>query len=285
MTDHVTLFEMSARDGLQNEKGFVATDQKVKLINLLSDCGFAFIEATSFVSPKWVPQMADAAKVMEQIARKPGVSYTALTPNLQGLRAAMSSNVDEVAIFASASEGFSQKNINCSIAESFDRFAPVLEMASQHGLPVRGYVSCVADCPFDGPTDPAQVATVAARLIDLGCYQVSLGDTIGTGTPDRIDAMLSVVADQVPVAKLAGHFHDTHHHALDNIDVSLAKGIRVFDSSVAGLGGCPFAPGAQGNVATEAVVARLHEQDFQTGIDMKRLSDCVAFARTLKGVS
>lgn len=282
MGEHVTIFEMSPRDGLQNEKTPVATSDKIKLVDQLSGCGFSKIEVTSFVSPKWVPQMADAAQVMAGIKRIAGVSYTALTPNLRGFEAALAAGADEVAVFASASEGFSQKNINCSIAESLQRFAPVLEAAMSAQLPVRGYVSCVTDCPYDGPVSPDQVGWISGRLVEMGCYEVSLGDTIGAGTPETVDAMLQAVVKQVPVERLAGHFHDTRGRALDNIAVSLEAGLRVFDASVGGLGGCPYATGAKGNVATEAVLTMLHDRGFKTGIDPAKLSRVSIYANTLR---
>ena len=273
MREHVTIFEMGPRDGLQNEKEFVLTADKIRLVDMLSGCGFSKIEVTSFVSPKWVPQMADAAEVMAGIERRPGVTYAVLTPNMRGYDGAKAAEADEVAIFASASEGFSHKNINCSIAESLERFEPVLEAAKNDGVPVRGYVSCVTDCPYDGATPPKQVADVASRLIGMGCYEVSLGDTIGRGTPQTIAAMLDAVLAVVSASKLAGHYHDTGGRALDNIAVSLDKGLRVFDAAVCGLGGCPYAPGAKGNVATGPVVERLASLGFVTGIDRVRLSD------------
>ncbi len=278
----VTIVEMSPRDGLQNEPKVVPTDQKIALIDRLSSAGFRRIEAASFVSPKWVPQMGDAAEVMAGISRKAGLRYAALTPNLRGLEGAITAGADEVAIFASASESFSQKNINCSIAESFARFAPVMTRAQAVGLPVRGYVSCVIDCPYEGPIAPAAVADVAARLTEIGCFEVSLGDTIGTGTPERVAKMLDEVAKDQPASQLAGHFHDTDGHALNNIKVALEHGLRVFDASAGGLGGCPFAPGAKGNVATESVVAMLHDADYQTGIDTSALRDAAQFARSLR---
>ena len=282
MSDSVTIFEMGPRDGLQNEASQIATSDKIKLVNGLSKCGLSKIEVTSFVSPKWVPQMADATEVLAGITRKDGVSYTALTPNLRGFEAARQAGVDEVAIFASASEGFSQKNINCSIAESLERFAPVLEAARDADIPVRGYVSCVTDCPYDGPTPPQSVADVTASLFEMGCYEVSLGDTLGHGTPKTILPMLEAVLNQVGASKLAGHFHDTRGHALENIRACLDHGLRVFDSSVAGLGGCPYAPGARGNVATEAVVGFLHDLGFDTGIEASLLAEIVPFARSLR---
>ncbi|MFT6657271.1 hydroxymethylglutaryl-CoA lyase [Maritalea sp.] len=283
MTDHVTIFEMGPRDGLQNEKQQIATSDKIKLVDLLSDCGFKKIEVTSFVSPKWVPQMADAAEVLAGIARKDGISYAALTPNLLGYESARAAKADEVAIFASASEGFSQKNINCSIAQSIERFKPVLAAAKAENVPVRGYVSCVTDCPYDGPTPPESVAMVAKQLLGIGCYEISLGDTIGAATPETTKLMLDAVLAFVPAEKLAGHFHDTHGRALDNIVVCLDKGLRTFDAAVGGLGGCPYAPGAKGNVATEAVVQLLYSKGFHTGIDAQKLSIASAFATGLKG--
>jgi hydroxymethylglutaryl-CoA lyase len=283
MGERVTIFEVAPRDGLQDEARQIPAADKIRLVDLLSACGFAKIEVGSFVNPKLVPQMADTAEVFAGIARKPGVSYAALVPNLKGYELAKKAGADEVAIFASASEGFSRKNINCSIVESHERFAPVAEAARADGLPVRGYVSCVTDCPYDGPTPPAKVAEVAAALISLGCYEVSLGDTIGVGTPETIGAMLDAVLDAVSAAALAGHFHDTGGRALDNIAVSLDKGLRTFDASAGGLGGCPFAPGAKGNVATEAVVRLLERMGFETGIDSARLDEAAAFATSLKG--
>ena len=285
MTDHVTLFEMAPRDGLQNEPEPIATPDKIRLVDLLSDCGFEKIEVTSFVSPKWVPQLADAADVMAGIARDPSITYAVLTPNLRGLDMAIAAKADEIAIFGSASEGFSQKNINCSIAESLERFAPVAETAKAAGIPVRGYVSCVTDCPYDGPTPPKQVANVAIRFKELGCYEISLGDTIGHGTPDTIGAMLDAVLDHIPAPLLAGHYHDTKGNALDNIAVSLKRGLRTFDSSVAGLGGCPYAPGAKGHVATEVVIDMLSAQGFTTGIDVEKLAAASRFAATLRSAS
>lgn len=283
MSDQVTIFEMGPRDGLQNEKQQIATSDKIKLVDLLSDCGFSKMEVTSFVSPKWVPQMADATEVLAGINRYDDISYAALTPNLRGYEGARAANADEVAIFASASEGFSQKNINCSIAESIERFKPVLEAAKADGMPVRGYVSCVTDCPYDGPTPPQSVANVARQLLDLGCYEISLGDTIGAATPETTSLMLEAVLKKVPAIKLAGHFHDTKGRALENIEVCLGYGIRTFDAAVGGLGGCPYAPGAKGNVATEAVVETLSAKGFATGVDMDKLAIASAFARSLKG--
>jgi hydroxymethylglutaryl-CoA lyase len=283
MTDTVTIFEMGPRDGLQNEPARIRTADKIALVNKLSACGFSKIEVTSFVSPKWVPQMADAAEVLAGITRAPGVRYGALTPNLRGFEAALAAGADEVAVFASASEGFSRANINCSIAQSLDRFAPVMEAALAVGMPVRGYVSCVTDCPFDGPISPAFVADVAEALQAMGCYEISLGDTIGQGRPETIRAMLEAVLAVVPAARLAGHYHDTAGRALANIEASLDLGLRVFDAAVGGLGGCPYAPGAAGNVATESVVDLLAAKGFVTGIDRARLAEAAAFAKGLRG--
>ncbi|QFS97605.1 Hydroxymethylglutaryl-CoA lyase YngG [Labrenzia sp. THAF191b] len=284
MSEFVTLFEMGPRDGLQNEKTFVPTAQKIDLVDRLSACGFRKIEVTSFVSPKWVPQMADAQEVMEGIYRHPSVTYAVLTPNVKGYTAAKKVSADEVAIFGSASEGFSRKNINCSVAESIERFKPLLEKAHEDGIPVRGYVSCVTDCPYDGATPPEKVAEVAKTLFDLGCYEISLGDTIGAGTPETIGRMLDAVLTAIPADKLAGHFHDTKGRAIENIEVSLEKGLRTFDSAVGGLGGCPYAPGAKGNVATEAVLDLMTRKGFETGIDRARLAEIADFARTLRSV-
>jgi hydroxymethylglutaryl-CoA lyase len=255
---------------------------KVRLIDLLSETGLRKIESASFVSPKWVPQMAGSAEVMAGISRRPGVRYTALTPNLKGYEAAKAANADEVAVFASASEGFSRANINCSVAESLERFRPVLEAARADGLPVRGYVSCVTDCPYDGRVEPGRVARVAEALDAMGCCEVSLGDTIGAATPETTDAMLAAVLDAVPAERLALHPHDTRRRALENIGAALERGLRAFDSSVAGLGGCPFAPGAAGNVATGAVVDFLEARGYATGIDREALERAAAFARTLR---
>ncbi len=281
MVEAVTLFEVGPRDGLQNHPYTPSRAERVTLVELLSDCGFAKIEVASFVNPKQVPKMAGASELLDAVTRKPGVSYAALTPNLRGFEEAVAAKVDEVAVFASASEGFSRANINCSIAESLDRFAPVARAAAAADIPMRGYVSCVTDCPYDGPVLPRDTADVAAKLLGLGCYEVSLGDTLGQATPERTHAMIRAVAEYVPVSQLAGHFHDTSGHALDNIDVSLDLGLRTFDTSVAGLGGCPFAPGASGNVATETVDAHLKMLGFFTGVDASSLQTAVDFAASL----
>lgn len=282
MDKRITLVEMAPRDGLQNEDVMVPTEQKIALVDRLSDCGFTRIEVTSFVSPKWVPQMSDASEVMAGITRKNGTRYTALTPNLKGFDAAMQARADEVAIFASASEGFSQANINCSIAESLERFAPVMAAAKRAGLPVRGYVSCVTDCPYDGPVTPDAVAGLTARLLAMGCFEISLGDTIGAGTPASVVPMLDAVLQVATPDQLAGHFHDTHGRALDNIDTCLDRGLRVFDAAIGGLGGCPYAPGAKGNVATEAVFDLVEGKGFVTGLDRTALQDTAQFARRLR---
>lgn len=283
MAERVEIVEMAPRDGLQNEARFIATPAKIALVDALSQAGFARIEVASFVSPKWVPQMADGAAVLAGITRRPGTRYAALTPNLQGFRAALAAGVDEVAIFASASEGFSRANLNCTIAESLARFAPVVEAAQAALLPVRGYVSMVTDCPFEGAIAPAQVALVVAALRDLGCYEVSLGDTIGQGRPETVTAMLRAVLNEMPPGRLAGHFHDTAGRALENVEASLALGLRVFDAAAGGLGGCPYAPGAAGNVATEKLAVRLLELGYDTGLDPVALARAVALARTMKG--
>ena len=283
MTQSVEIFEVGPRDGLQNEVRHIPTEDKIRLVDLLSDCGFRRIEVTSFVSPKWVPQMSDAKEVMTHICRRSGTSYAALTPNLKGFARAREAGANEIAIFGSASEGFSQKNINCSIAESFERFRPIIEIAKAGNVPVRGYVSCITDCPYDGRVPPSNTARVAETLFNMGCYEISLGDTIGAGTPDTISAMLAAVTSAVPHQNLAGHYHDTGGRALDNIDVSIAKGVTVFDAAVGGLGGCPYAPGARGNVATEAVVAHLQSHGIDTGIDASRLDAAKEFAMSLRG--
>jgi len=282
MAERVELFEVGPRDGLQNEKRQIATADKIALVDCLSGAGFRRIEVASFVSPKWVPQMADSADVLAGITRAPGVRYAALTPNLRGFEGALAARADEVAVFGSASEGFSKANINATIEESLARFAPVMEAAAQAGVPVRGYVSCVTDCPYDGVVDPADVARVAERLFQMGCYEVSLGDTIGQATPDSIDAMLLAVTQVVPADRLAGHYHDTSGRALDNIEASLARGVRVFDAAVGGLGGCPYAPGAAGNVATEAVHDRLTALGYETGLDRAVLNRAADMARAMR---
>ena len=283
MAERVEIFEVGPRDGLQNEARMIPAAEKIALVDVLSRAGFRRIEVASFVSPKWVPQMADGAEVLAGISRAPGVSYAALTPNMRGLERAVAAGADEIAIFGSASEGFSKANINKSIAESLEAFRPVADAAAEVGLPVRGYVSCVVECPYDGPVAPERVAEVAAALFAMGCYEVSLGDTIGRGTPEAVLAMLEAVAARVPVGRLAGHFHDTGGRALQNIEVSLEAGLRVFDAAVGGLGGCPYAPGAAGNVATEAVAARLAGLGYETGLDLDVLREAAGMARGMRG--
>jgi len=283
MPDFVRIFEMGPRDGLQNEAAMISTPDKVMLVDKLSECGFDYIEVTSFVSPKWVPQMADAAEVLAGISRKAGVAYTALTPNMRGYLAARAAGASGVAIFGSASEGFSQANINCSIEESLARFAPLVAAAMADGIPVRGYVSCVVECPYDGAVEPQAVARVAAALLEMGCYEISLGDTIGAGGPATVSAMLEAVLQVVPAGKLAGHFHDTNGRAIENIEVSLGAGLRTFDAAIGGLGGCPYAPGAAGNVDTVAVAKRLSALGYETGLDVARLDAVAAFAKGLVG--
>ncbi len=264
----VRIVEVGPRDGLQNEAGVVTTAVKVELIHRLADAGLPAVEATAFVSPKWVPQMADHAEVMAGIRRKSGVAYPVLVPNMKGFEAALAAGAEEIAVFGAASEAFSRKNINCSIAESLARFEPVAQAAQQHGLRLRGYISCVAGCPYQGAVEPRAVAEVAAQLHRMGCYEISLGDTIGVGTPGKIQAMLSTVAKAVPMEKLAVHFHDTYGQALANLYAAMELGVATIDSSVAGLGGCPYAKGASGNVATEDVVYMLDGLGIHTGVDL-----------------
>lgn len=271
LPSHVRLVEVGPRDGLQNEAQPISVADKVQLVDALSAAGLSYIEVGSFVSPKWVPQMAGSAEVFAQIQRKPGVTYGALAPNMRGFEDALAAGVKEVAVFAAASEAFSQRNINCSISESLERFAPIMAAAKQHGVSVRGYVSCVLGCPYEGEIAPEQVAAVARELYAMGCYEVSLGDTIGTGTAGATRRLFEVVGAQVPRDKLAGHFHDTYGQAIANIYASLLEGITVFDSSIAGLGGCPYAKGASGNVATEDVLYLLNGLGIDTGIDLERL--------------
>ncbi|WGH77638.1 hydroxymethylglutaryl-CoA lyase [Jannaschia ovalis] len=282
MSARAEIFEVGPRDGLQNERRMIPAAEKIALVDALSRAGFRRIEVASFVSPKWVPQMADGAEVLAGIERAPGVRYAALTPNLRGYEGARAAGADEVAIFASASEGFSKANLNATIAESLARFDPVVAAARADGMPVRGYVSCVTDCPFDGVVPPADVARVVAALRDFGCYEISLGDTIGRGTPEAVDAMLDAVLEEVPADRLAGHFHDTAGRALGNVDVALARGLRVFDAAVGGLGGCPYAPGAAGNVATEAVLAHLEARGFVTGLDPEAVAKAGRMAQAMR---
>ncbi|MEG5262977.1 hydroxymethylglutaryl-CoA lyase [Pseudomonas sp. JDS28PS106] len=271
LPDRVRVVEVGPRDGLQNEQHPLTSQDKIRFVDALSDTGLGYIEAGSFVSPKWVPQMAGSAAVFAGIIQRPGITYAALVPNLLGLEAALVAGVREVAVFASASESFSRRNINCSIAESLARFAPVVETARQQGVRVRGYVSCVLGCPYDGSVSPVQVAAVARELYDLGCYEISLGDTIGVGTASATRTLIAEVAALIPREHLAGHFHDTYGQALTNVYASLLEGLAVFDSSVAGLGGCPYAKGASGNLATEDLLYLLHGLGIQTGVDMAKV--------------
>lgn len=269
--EKVTLVEVGPRDGLQNEKQVIPLEAKVELIEGLADAGLSVIEAGSFVSPKWVPQMADSAQVLNSISRKQSVRYTALTPNMRGFDGAIQANADEVAVFGAASESFSLRNINCTIEESLTRFEPVINVAKDKNIPVRGYVSCVLGCPYEGDVSPQKVADVAKQLLAMGCYEISLGDTIGIGTPSKTQDMLNAVMDAVPVEKIAVHFHDTYGQALANILVALQMGVSVVDTAVSGLGGCPYAKGASGNVATEDVLYMLNGMGIKTGVDIDKL--------------
>jgi len=268
----VKIVEVGPRDGLQNEKAVIELQDKVELVQGLANAGMRIVETGSFVSPKWVPQMADSSEVFANIQRKQGVTYSALTPNMKGYEAAIAAKADEVAIFGAASESFSQKNINATINQSLERFLPVVEQAKKDGLRVRGYVSCVLGCPYEGEIDPNKVAEVSAKLLEMGCYEISLGDTIGVGTPVKTRKMLEAVLEKVPADKLAVHFHDTYGQALANILVALEMGIAVVDSAVAGLGGCPYAKGASGNVASEDVVYMLQGMGIETGVDLMKLT-------------
>ncbi len=277
----VSIVEVGPRDGLQNEKQIVSADDKVTLVNMLSKTGLKRIEAGSFVSPKWVPQMADSGAVFENISRATSIQYSALTPNLKGLEAALEAGVDEVAVFGAASESFSQKNINCSIAESLHRFEPVIELAKARDIPVRGYVSCVMGCPYEGEISPSAVAKVSKTLLDMGCYEISLGDTIGTGTPGATKLLLDEVLKHIPVSVTAAHFHDTYGQALVNLYTALEYGVATIDSAVSGLGGCPYAKGASGNVATEDVVYMLNGMGISSGVDMQQLLATSQFVEKL----
>jgi hydroxymethylglutaryl-CoA lyase len=273
----VRVVEVGARDGLQNEPMVVPTATKLELIGRLADAGLRHIEATAFVSPRWVPQMADHAEVMRALPPRAGVRYTALTPNIKGFEAAFEAGAREVAVFGAASEAFSQKNINCSIAESLRRFEEVLQAAKARGVPVRAYVSCALGCPYQGEVKPQAVAEVAANLYQMGCYEIALSDTIGVGTPLHTQRMIEAVAQHVPIAQLAGHFHDTYGQALANVLAALQSGVAVFDSSVVGLGGCPYAAGASGNVASEDLVYLLQGLGIETGVDLGKLAEAGEF--------
>jgi hydroxymethylglutaryl-CoA lyase len=277
------MVEVGPRDGLQNEVKTVSTADKIALVDRLGAAGLTMIEAGAFVSPKWIPQMADSDRVLKGIKRRPGVRYPVLVPNMQGFEAAMSAGVEDIAIFAAASETFSRRNTNCSIAESFERFAPVMEAAKARRVSVRGYVSCVVDCPYEGPIAPAAVADIAARLIALGCCEVSLGETIGTATPNRVATMLDRVISAVPAGRLAVHFHDTYGQAIANLMPALERGVAVIDSSVAGLGGCPYAKGAAGNVASEDVLYFLNGLGIRNGVDLQALAAAGRFVSGLLG--
>jgi len=270
-SDRVTIVEVGPRDGLQNEKRIIPTEDKLKLIALLADCGFARIEATAFVSPKWTPQMADHADVMRRASRGRGARLSALVPNEQGAVAAIAAGADEIAVFTSASETFSLRNANCSIEDSIRRFVPVLRRASEAGMPVRGYVSCAVDCPYEGPIEPSKAAKVVARLRGLGCAEIALSDTIGRARPDQVAAMVKAALNEAPASLFAGHFHDTGGFALANVAVAWDLGLRVFDSAVGGLGGCPYAPGAAGNLATGALARLFASRKIETGVDLARL--------------
>jgi hydroxymethylglutaryl-CoA lyase len=274
---HVRVVEVGPRDGLQNEAKPLPLDIKVGLIDLLSETGLSAIEAGAFVSPKWVPQMADSAEVFRRIKQKPEISYPVLVPNVKGLELALAAGAQEIAVFGAASETFSRRNINCSIEESLERFGHVCDAAQSAGLKVRGYVSCVLGCPYEGEIAPDAVARVARALIGMGCYEVSLGDTIGIGTPAKAQRMIEAVAADVDIRHLAAHFHDTYGQALANLLAVLQMGVAVVDASVSGLGGCPYAPGASGNVATEDVVYMLHGLGIETGIDLDKLVEAGAF--------
>lgn len=267
----IKIVEVSPRDGLQNEPEFVPTQTKIEFINLLTDVGLSTIEVTSFVSPQWIPQLADSAEVYQKIKKAAQVSYPVLVPNLRGLEAALAVGVKEIAVFTAASESFTHKNINCSIDESFRRFTPVINAAIAADVRIRGYVSTAVVCPYEGEIHPRVVADIAARLYELGCYEISLGDTVGAGTPNKIRSMIEAVTAKVPINAIAGHYHDTYGQALANVFASLQMGMSVFDSSVSGLGGCPYAIGAAGNVATEDLVYMLHGMDIETGIDLNKL--------------
>ena len=271
LPNKVRIVDVGPRDGLQNENQEVPTAVKLELIERLADAGLPAVEATAFVSPKWIPQMADHTEVLERIRRKAGVDYPVLTPNLKGFEAARAAGATEVAIFGAASEAFSKKNINCSIAESLERFRPVTDAARNANVKVRGYISCVVGCPYEGDIEPDKVAEVAEALFHMGCYEISLGDTIGVGTPAKTQRMIKACAQRVPIEQLAGHYHDTYGQALANIYASLELGVATFDSSIAGLGGCPYAAGASGNVATEDVVYMLNGLGIETGIDLDRI--------------
>jgi hydroxymethylglutaryl-CoA lyase len=281
----IQLVEVGPRDGLQNEKLWVETETKIALIEKLAQAGLTKIEATSFVSPKWIPQMKDAFEVLSGIERRPGVSYPVLTPNIKGFEKAMEAGATEVAVFGAASEAFSQNNINCSIVESVERFRLIIAAAQKSEIRVRGYISCVLGCPYQGVVPVADVVKLALQMSEMGCYEISLGDTIGIGTPLQAKKMVEAVAEKIPVSKLALHFHDTRGQALANIYACLELGVSIIDSSVAGLGGCPYAHGASGNVATEDVVYMLHGMGIETGVELEKLIEVGRFISEVFGRS
>jgi len=278
----VTIVEVGPRDGLQNEKTVIPTQDKLRLIELLADAGFRRIEATAFVSPRWVPQMADHDEVMRRASRRPGLRLSALVPNEKGAAAAVAAGAQELAVFASASETFARKNTNCTIAESIERFGPVLALSKTHGLPVRGYVSCAVECPYEGAIAPSAARAVSERLLDIGCGEIAVADTIGRASPERVEAMLAETMKAIPAGRLACHFHDTSGLALANVDVALGRGVRVFDGAIGGLGGCPYAPGAAGNLDTRKLVEHLRRAGFATGIDMASLDIAETFVLSLR---
>ena len=271
MDKKISIFEVGPRDGLQNIKNEIPINRKIDLIDILSSTGITKIECGSFVSAKWVPQMKDTEKIFQKIRRKDGVKYTALTPNLKGLENALDAQVDEVAVFAAASETFSQKNVNCSITESLERFEDIFKKAGQKKIPVRGYVSCIVECPYEGKVMPDKVLEVTSRLIDMGCYEVSLGDTIGKGTPKTVETLLKVICENLKVEQLAGHFHDTSDTAIKNVEVGLKYGITSFDTAIGGLGGCPYAPGAKGNLSTVNLINAFGVNSFIGALDLEKL--------------
>ena len=271
MAKKINIFEVGPRDGLQNIKNEIPINRKIELINILSATGIKKIECGSFVSAKWVPQMKGTDKIFQEISRKDGVKYTALTPNLKGFENAVDAQVDEIAVFAAASETFSQKNVNCSIEESLERFQDIFKQASEKKMPVRGYVSCIVECPYEGKVSPEKVLKVATRLLDMGCYEVSLGDTIGKGTPKTIEELLKVLCSELDQDKLAGHFHDTSDTAIRNVEVGLKYGLSTFDSAAGGLGGCPYAPGAKGNLNTHSLINAFGINSFNENIDLEKI--------------
>ena len=271
MDKKISIFEVGPRDGLQNIKNEIPTNKKIELINILSATGIKKIECGSFVSAKWIPQMKGTDQIFQEISRKDGVKYTALTPNLKGFENAVNAQVDEIAVFAAASETFSQKNVNCSIEESLERFQDIFKQAKGKKMPVRGYVSCIVECPYEGKVSPEIVLKVASRLLDMGCYEVSLGDTIGKGTPKTVEALLKVICENLNVEQLAGHFHDTTETAIKNVEVGLKYGISTFDTAIGGLGGCPYAPGAKGNLSTVQLINAIGINNFDSALDLEEL--------------